>query len=517
MNDPSAPKLFESGFRIHTVNLIKWLDSSITMKSACVVFLGVAISWVLYLLFGHRLIETMYTTTPGTIIDRILKGKSSTPLEDYLEAADTLIVLTTFHFFAVFLPFVLLIKKPRLLLYGSGFVAALSFAVFCAVEWFPSVGDYICLDNVRFHYYNKLYIGDDKLIHRLRPYLRTHSRSEPQRYPLSYGIEVEPTTIEWITDEDGFRNADTTRFSDVIIIGDGFIEEGQSLVDTFASRLEKHLSPIRVRNLGTGGHGPFQYLEVLKRYGIKRGPKYVLIGFNEVNDITDTERYLQWQEGKEKGASVLYDSRTRVVSRPFFDRYGQTLLGTFHHIQNAALMMAHRTLENFNTYRKQPIHKDVVLVELGNAIHRMLFIDRLITKAPEEILASNSGRRLKEILLEFKNLCARNKIIPMIMFIPSADHIYAEYSTQQSGRSWLKIRPEQIAAKANVEQAISTLAHALGIEFVSLSVVFESAAKNGKMLYYPLSTHWNSEGMEVAAVFVAGMLKSKITTPGMRQ
>ena len=114
----------------------------------------------------------------------------------------------------------------------------------------------------------------------------------------------------------------------------------------------------------------------------------------------------------------------------------------------------------------------------------MLFIDRLITKAPEEILASNSGRRLKEILLQF-NLCERNKIIPMIMFIPSADHIYAEYSTQQSGRSWLKIRPKQIAAKANVEQAILTLAHALGIEFVSLSIAFESAAKDGKMLYYP--------------------------------
>lgn len=517
MNDPSAHKPFVSGFKIHTVNLVKWLDSSITMKSVCMVLLGVVTTWVLYLLFGHRLIETMYTATSGRIIDRILPGKSSTSLEDYLEAADTLSALNTFRFFAVFVPFVLLIKKPRLLLYGSGFVAALSFAIFCAVEWFPSVGDYIRLDNLRFHYYSKLYIGDDTLIHRLRPHLRAHSRSEPQSYPSSYGIEVEPTTIEWITDEDGFRNADTTRFSDVIIIGDGFIEEGQSLVDTFAGRLEKHLSPVRVRNLGTGGHGPFQYLEVLKRYGTKRSPKYALIAFNEVNDILDTERYLQWQEGKEKGESVLYDRRTRVVSRPFFDRYGQTLLGAFHHIQNVALMMAQRTLENFNTYRRQPIHKDVVLVELGNAIHRMLLIDRLITKAPDEILASNSGRRLKELLLEFKDLCARNKIIPMIMFIPSANHIYAEYSTEQSGRSWLKIRAEQIAAKANVEQAISDLARGLGIEFVSLSVVFESAARNGKMLYYPLSTHWNSEGMEVAAAFMAGMLKPKIIAPGMRQ
>ena len=178
--------------------------------------------------------------------------------------------------------------------------------------------------------------------------------------------------------------------------------------------------------------------------------------------------------------------------------------------------MAYSMLEKLDAYQSHnpPVHKDLVLVELGKkAIHRMLFIDQLITKSTDEILASDNGRRLKELLTEFKNLCAKNKIVPMIMFIPSAAHIYAEYSTQQSGRNWLKIRAEQIAAKANVEQAISALARTLDIELINLSVVFESAAKNGKMLYYPLTTHWNSEGMEVAAAFVADALKSRITTP----
>jgi hypothetical protein len=49
----------------------------------------------------------------------------------------------------------------------------------------------------------------------------------------------------------------------------------------------------------------------------------------------------------------------------------------------------------------------------------------------------------------------------------------------------------------------------LDIEIMSLTPVLEQAARQGKLLYYPLDPHWNPEGTEVAAKYVAETLKSR--------
>ena len=513
MNSFSAPPPVQGGYKAYGVRVIRGLDCLITGKVICVLFVGILATWILYGLLGHKLIETMYRTTASHILgDVIMPGKSSTPLEAYLDAADRMIVVITLGLMGASLLLVSLIKSPLRLLYGFAGVAALSFFLFCLIEVFPSVGNSLHVDQIGSHYFHNLYVADDQLVHKLKPHLRMKLPAFGHEYPPMYGIQVPPRKIEWITDEDGFRNGDTTKFDDVLIIGDGFIEEGQDLSDTFAGRIEKHLTAAKVRNLGTGGYGPFQYVEVLKRYGLKRNPNFALIAFNEVNDIFDIEKYLEWKEAKEKGLSVAYDARTPVVATTFFGRYVGVMLETSHYIQKVAFTAAHVMLDKLNMHRQnRAVHPDVVMVEIGKqARHKMLFIDRLITQSGEELLASDTGRRLKEIMIEFKNVCERNKIIPVIMFVPSAAHVYAEHSTEASGRNWLKMRAEQIGAKANVERAISSLARDLRIELINLSSVFESAAKNGRMLYYPLSSHWNAEGREVAAGFVAEILKSKL-------
>ena len=53
------------------------------------------------------------------------------------------------------------------------------------------------------------------------------------------------------------------------------------------------------------------------------------------------------------------------------------------------------------------------------------------------------------------------------------------------------------------------LSTALNLELIDLSPAFESAAKDGRFLYYPFDTHWNSEGREVAAAFVVETLRTR--------
>ena len=49
----------------------------------------------------------------------------------------------------------------------------------------------------------------------------------------------------------------------------------------------------------------------------------------------------------------------------------------------------------------------------------------------------------------------------------------------------------------------------LGLDFISLSSILERGAKEGKLLYFPLDPHWNSEGTELVATYVAEYFKTK--------
>jgi PAS domain S-box-containing protein len=48
----------------------------------------------------------------------------------------------------------------------------------------------------------------------------------------------------------------------------------------------------------------------------------------------------------------------------------------------------------------------------------------------------------------------------------------------------------------------------LGVELISLYPAFKQAAQQGKLLYYPLDSHWNEEGRALAANVTAEALKA---------
>jgi hypothetical protein len=85
--------------------------------------------------------------------------------------------------------------------------------------------------------------------------------------------------IAWQTDANGFRNSSERDSADIIVIGDSYMEYGEDENDTLPKRLEARLPGSRVMNLAKSGYGPFQYLEVLKRFGLKYKPRIALLAF----------------------------------------------------------------------------------------------------------------------------------------------------------------------------------------------------------------------------------------------
>jgi len=488
-----------------------FVDNKMLVMSTCTLLVCLALSWTLFGLFGHRLIEAMYKGESVEILNGIFQGRAIIPLENYYQEADRIMWRSTFWAVTLFLILAITIKTHFLgkvaLTIGSLLLSTL--LLFSLFELFPSLIKPVHLQNIKYYAVREHLIPDETLVYRHRPSYTTRTYNfRGDHYSQLYGIQAQPIPSDYSYDEHGFRSNFTTPASDIVVIGDSYIEVGHDEADTFAKRLEHKLSSVTVANLGIGGYGPFQYLEVLKRHGVNKQPKYVLLCFYEGNDIADIREYIRWKEGYGD-----YWGTANALSGDFIQRYFTALREAVNYIRNAVWLGAQLTLSRIRQ-NGGDIHPDIAVVHIGNRLHKVVFSSKLnrgLTRTtPEEISGSDEWQELKRILIEFKNVCADNNIIPIIIYIPTASHIYAEFTNEHSGHNWLKIRDEQIAGKANVESAMVDLARELNLKLISLSQVYELAARDGKMLYYPFDSHWNSEGREVAAAFVAERLRHQL-------
>ena len=244
--------------------------------------------WIGYGLVGHRLIEAAYKSESIAVVNKIMAGRESTPVQDYYARADQLLIQTSgkaLLLIAALSFLISAIKKPLEMLLACASFIIFSFLLFSLFEVFPSLVVPLKLDKLGYYNAKLSKIPDETLGFRYTPGMRfiIHG-NRSALYSPSYGVEVQPRTIEWVTNNDGFRGESENEVSDIVLLGDSFIDYGDNEAQTFGKILEQQLDGRPVTNLGISGYTPFHYLEVLKRYGLKRKPKVVFFCFYEGND-----------------------------------------------------------------------------------------------------------------------------------------------------------------------------------------------------------------------------------------
>ena len=137
-------------------------------------------------------------------------------------------------------------------------------------------------------------------------------------------------------------------------------------------------------------------------------------------------------------------------------------------------------------------HPDIAVINVGGKDYKMLLRDfgwsKTITNSPENLLKSSTMSKLKSILSEFKGICEQNDIIPVVLYIPNRTHIYAEYSTLQSGNQWLGQWRQKVRNKQNLKNAIVSLLQELNLNLVNLSPVLSEHPRMGEC-WFMLSIH----------------------------
>jgi hypothetical protein len=375
-----------------------------------------------------------------------------------------------------------------------------SIVLFCVFEMFPSLIALTHLDGIFGYYaYRINYIPDPDLVFREKPFnRRIITGFSGAQYSVRYGIEVQPYTIEWIMDKDGFRNQRAADSADVVVLGDSYIEYGSVETDTFVGRLENKLSGVTVRNLGKSGYAPAQYLQVLKRFGLQYKPKIAIMAFYEGNDIQEVRDYLLWKTGK---SDELRGYLFKFATDSLWSRYTVAIMASLGELRKVVGAFDELLLQKLARVRGYPqnTHPDIAILNLGGKIYPKLFIDKLPENTTEQMLATEEFRAVAKLFGEFRDVCTANRVKPIILYIPTALQIYAPYTTLASGSHWLAVRDQQIAVRENIEKAIKVLAKESRVDLITLTPVYNRAAAEGKMLYYSLDTHWNAEGREIAA------------------
>jgi hypothetical protein len=293
-----------------------------------------------------------------------------------------------------------------------------------------------------------------------------------------------------VYDRQGFRNTSDRSSSDVIVLGDSFIE-GLHVSDDelLTSRLSASLG-LTVTNLGRTGDGPQQELHVLRRYGLGLQPRTCVWAFYEGNDLGDADRYEMnrrhvAQASRERGTGLFY-------GRSFIRNSLAYVIRTWIHPEP-----------------RQPVARYTgTFVDRGGT-ERALYFGGDVRQADGGLSASTSEltglKNLRSVLAEAQEYCQRERIDLVVVFIPTKFRIYRDlckFEDEALCRSWpLDELPEVLNG------VVKALPGEVG--YVDLTGRLRREASRGALLYLPDDTHWSAAGHQVAAEVIAECLRTR--------
>ena len=210
---------------------------------------------------------------------------------------------------------------------------------------------------------------------------------------------------------------------------------------------------------------------MLKRCGLEKKPDYVILTFYPAFDIEQLANSIEGRKDK----SV---AKFAAGSGPFFSRYAIAVQQTSKMLIDGGWTALQLGLQQIIAQRRS--HPDLAVISLPNGVRKkMLFVNQHAAKSTEQLLASAEWEAMVRFLVDFKDLCEQNEITPVIVYIPTASEVYAEYSTLDSGANSLGIRKSEIETSGNNEKAARILARKVGVQMISLLPSFQHAAREG--------------------------------------
>lgn len=342
-----------------------------------------------------------------------------------------------------------------------------------------------------------LKMSDGDLFHYLRG----------QIAPLSADEDRVLAHIHMVTDANGFRNSPPEKaIYEIVALGDSFTRASGVAVPWPQGLAER--SGMDVLNLGDVAFGPQDELDVLKQYGLRKQPQWIILAYFEGNDLHDAASYEQ--------------------ANPFILlRFGRYML-------NQALEAWHTRRSERDQAEVVPAYQYPVTMTINDQKLEMAFFPYYLgwlTTDRQAMESSQNFRLVREAILQMKELSETQKARFLVVYLPSKERVYLPHlmkdektlarvftnvptvELEESGFLQLtneRAAPERAGENMNGQaELLADFAAEYHIHYLDLTSIYQEEANRGAELYYPFDTHMNQYGYDLAAKAIHEYLQSQ--------
>lgn len=318
-------------------------------------------------------------------------------------------------------------------------------------------------------------------------------------------------------DENGFCNPpkSANMRQDILVLGDSLSWcTAVTPEETWAAELSE-VSGLGVYNLAAPNLGPYQHLQILKKFG--NSPRAVILALYEGNDLIDAIQYKNDSAKTEDTSKSWPCSLPEAVCKLY--RLGkESFLGEKSLAINYIISSV-KFIKDWAISQAKPAAKDKFAIDFrysiaGKENNKVVFneLNRNQNEAEIAIKAQNSPTALEaydDALKEFVRLSQEKQFIPIVFYIPTPYTFYAgnvSYNNSEVGRALIRFNSAQ-------QKYLETKARELGFIFINPADSFrENAAERelGNLIYSPTSLHLTPRGHKLMANFVKNKLEQFI-------
>jgi hypothetical protein len=257
--------------------------------------------------------------------------------------------------------------------------------------------------------------------------------------------------------------------------------------------------------LGRGGVGPYEYVQILKRFGLPKSPDIVVMNVYGGNDLRDSLQYRSFVEAAvARDASNLMGDRRAPVDN-FLGRrsYAFNLVATAATagVEAAGNTIQRRRLGQSKVNFRYSLHfrEGVVGFNFSNTDRNEVRHAVALSKGTISLDVFDAA------LAEFAELSGEHGFLPVVAFTPSAHTVYAEWAVFEDPAIE---KPLAEFSRAQREY-FARSSRELGFVFADGTPALQKAAakrRGDELLYFQWNLHYTSAGHQVLAREIAAAI-----------
>jgi hypothetical protein len=326
--------------------------------------------------------------------------------------------------------------------------------------------------------------------------------------PLSPEEDQVVAHVRMTTDAHGFRNPPPEKATyGMVALGDSFTR-ASGVATPWPQKLAEYTGN-DVLNLGDVGFGPQEELEVLRQYGLKKRPQWVIMAYFEGNDLHDAGAY-------EKANPFILTRFGRYILDRGIEAWHEKRWGR----AQTAIAASYR----------YPLTVTINDTNLEMAFYS--YYIAWLSVSDDTIESSQNYRFVRETIMKVQELSEAANADFLLVYVPTKFHVYLPYlddaeilarvftdvpTLELDDAGYFRFTNEpatpELTRRHMDDQAnlLADFAAENNINFVDLTSTFQEGAGSGAELYYPSDTHWNQRGHDLAAQTIAKYLEDMLT------